>query len=431
MSQTLRRTVYLLLGVLALFTLMEIVRRAPARPQTERKVIAISHPAAGVTFVASLDSNRISPDSTQTLHLEMLREADYRPGKIEVCAKFPGSRDADSKDDTCTSWPSRNGIFLPLEIPVQPPSEPESQFLTVTIKADPYPVPHSKLLPFQESVLRLGPLRVERYSPAADKFFARLKSLAKDFSWPIVVVAVGAWFTNRAGRRAEQDEVRRVLLSKVQGLTKRFYTHLVYHARNASSNIEKGDALTSSFHLFSLLTFNARIKLEEGGVFFTNLDGENVYRCAIAIVFGAVRDQRSGEAQFRSELDAFARLDPAHKPGSDSIPAPRPADYLKHPPAVLTIPIGSSLFRPALDILRIVTEYENDAPLYEYWYKKTREIQFSDKELERVNSIGPAEANDETWQELLTSMRRWLEAKPNTSKLIKKLPAPTPKPRNT
>jgi hypothetical protein len=264
-----RKVIISIAAVLAMGVFLFYVFTVPTQQKTQREVIALSHPMKGVTFVASLGNNRIEPETNQKLHMELLQEAATLPATIEVCADLPG------KEAVCHTWPSHDGQLDPsMDLQVQAKAGALSQILTVTIKASHWPADSktAKPLPgaFQRSILRVGPLHIERFSAGTDKFLrglARLRGLLKDITLPILIPLVGIYFARRASRRAEQDEVRRLLLSKVQGLTKSFYTHLVHHARYAIASLNKGPSDEATFHLLSLLLFNSQLKDEEGGVF--------------------------------------------------------------------------------------------------------------------------------------------------------------------
>ena len=254
----------------------------------------------------------------------------------------------------------------------------------------------------------MGPLHVENFGIRAEKILravSRVRSIAKDLTLPIVIPLLGVWFARRASYRAEQDEVRRLILSKVQRLTKDFYTHIVHHARYSISALKAGNDDQLSYHLLGLLMFNSRLKDDQGGVFFTSLQAERIYGVAIGIILEKVRTQLGGEILFRDALDKFSNL----RSGSDSgrrvsrtLLAPRLADYLKNPPATFAVP-REPVFVSTLDLLLTVTDSEFDAPLYEHWYKVPKTIEFlepfpSTEDLSKIPAETPVQPGKLCWR---------------------------------
>lgn len=462
-------------GVIAFLVLMWVVFVAPVQQKVDTKLVAIAHPADGVTFVATLDSNHVRPNSNQPVHLELLREVLYAPKTIEVCPAFPQQH-----DEHCSPWPARNGHFdQSMTLWVNTPSGSIAQMLLLTIrtndggdaansgaaksegaggkhgkaakgnartnaaavsKPDASPQGRSAARAFQETILRIGPIHVEDRVWPDDllRWFARIKGITRDFTLPIVVILLGVWFSKRASFRAEEDQVRRMLLTKVQDLTKSYYIHIVRHARYGVSTMTKRNLDEALFHLFSLLLFNSRLSEEEGGVFFTNLAAEQIYATSIGMILDEVRTQMGGEPKFRAALDAFANLRSASAPtpqpsggssqaaGSTAsvrpvIPVPRLADFLNNKPNLPQLQV-EKLFISVADILRTVTSYELDAPLYEHWYGQKRVIDLPQHFPTEQEFMQMTAEKQNAWTTLVESARLWVGDKPNSKELLAKLP---------
>ena len=100
------------LGAVAfLYVLIWIVYTAPTRQTLVRRVVAISHPVPGVTFVASLDSNRMAPNSDHNLHLELIRGRVFSEGYSGLHS-FPGGNSRELCSMAIFEWalPTVNGF---------------------------------------------------------------------------------------------------------------------------------------------------------------------------------------------------------------------------------------------------------------------------------------------------------------------------------
>jgi len=456
----------------------------PSNPHAERSLVAVSHPMNGVTFVARLETNRLSPDQPHSMHLELLSPTTYTPASLKVCADLPG------ESPVCQDWPVENGqLAHNMDLTFTPGAQTLSEFLTVTILASRYPPPNtgkpaphassamgSGMMTFEENILRLGPLRVEEHSAATDallRFLERARGILKDITLPLLIPLLGIYFARQASRKAEQDEVRRALLGKVQGLTKQFYTHLVHHARDAITalNAKKFDEAT--YNLLGVPLFNYRLKEQEGAVFFSSLSGEHVYAGCISFLVGHMRELLGGEQAYRGTLDAFGNLRKpptppattgitaipappapgptppapgviAPPPGSAPAPAvavtpaaigtnateamtppPRLADFLNAKFATLPKLTADPVLISTLDFLVAVTSYEYDAPLYEHWYRLPGKVVFEERfpTIAELNNLPKSpDTKRKAWKSLLKESRLWLADKSSDQDYLKALP---------
>jgi hypothetical protein len=498
MSLIRRYRKWLLIGVglVAVAVLLRIVFILPNTPRTEHSLIAVSHPINGVVFVARLGSDRLHPKHTQTLHMELLASQPYDPASLTVCAQSP------TGPEECQPWPRRDGqLTQSMDLYFDPRAETLSEFFTVTVLASRYPPPSTTKgkaashtpksataaapKTFEESILRLGPLRVERFNATTDKwlrFLARLRGILKDLALPVLLAFLGYLFTKQQSRKAEQDEVRRALLGKVQGLTKQFYTHIVHHARDtitalkdfkhhqneavrvpqkAAEHRQKADGSQreATYNLLGVLLFNYRLKEQEGAVFFSSLAAERVYANCISLLVGQAQSMLGGEQAYRRTLDAFGDLrkpiapapaggvaaaPPAsprpNVPGTQQAlapvaagapaaakdaetPPPRLSDFLNS--NIPTLPLSADpVLLSTLDFLIAVTSYEYDAPLYEHWYRLPGKVEFGQKFPSAGDLTASTQDSDKkkkAWKSILRESRQWLGDKRSDENYLKRL----------
>ena len=427
--------------VIAFFVVLAFLWLIPHSPDTQQKLVAISHPAKGLTFVASLPDSlvRFNPSSQETenqVHLEFLSTAPVGAFTLNACAELPGT------SAHCEDWAIAGNNSLDLKIGSQQESSGESEWLsnlvrglrgnkprkiTVTLRASP-----ADKLPFRQAILTLSPVYVEVDSFSSRSGFAlrRFRQLLGDLSLPILATILGFFFSRQASRRAEENEVRRHLLDKVQEMTSKYYTHLVHHARYAIAYLKKADGTSDTinnakFHLLALLLYNARLKNEEGAVFFSDLNAEQVYQKAIAFIFEQIRNDLGGESSFRAALASLQQAADEREPNPSEEEPQRTAPQYKDFLAVLETEGNARLSEvanwrildessaegrllvSALDFLKAVTSYEFDAPLYEHWYKQPGKIEFQNIPATK-DLLGDKKKQ---WKDLMTCFEQWARSK--------------------
>lgn len=396
-----------------------VLYRVPTQLKLQKEVVAIAHPAHDFTLVAKVPSNRLLPDTVQPIHVEMLgRSGTPAPDGLRVCVEMPGTASA------CQDWPKQNKVLrTSMDIDVCPSIGVLSQMITLTVRATSWPRTSKPAEQFDLSILRLGPMHVETFSVTTDRHLrtlTRLRGILKDLTLPILIPLVGFLFARESSRRAEKEEVRKILLTKVQGLTKKFYLHLAYHARYAINSLQDGAGQEGTYHLLCLLLVNSRLKDQEGGVFFRNGSAEEIYRDGISLIVDEVRTQLGGETAFRAVLDKMVTLsDPSGKK------PPRLVEYLAHPPTATLVQSRNFLLE-ALNLLQAVTAYELDAPLYEHWYEEPGRVRF-ETAASKLHFPGQHDRSsmsprrEKAWLSLLGQTRLWLKHKPGSDEYLKKL----------
>ncbi|WP_156994078.1 hypothetical protein [Terriglobus sp. TAA 43] len=423
--------------LLTLLFLVAVLCLAPSQIAVQRKPIAISHPQKNVTLVASLDSDRMEPRENVLLHVKMLSDV-RKPMHLEVCSELPNT----VQTTKCIYWTPRN-VSSTLNLPVSAGEDVGTEKMTITVTA--LTSKKTSGLGFHQTILALGPLRVEDSYPELGWMWPaarRMRVTLKDLGVPILVAILGGWFTWMANRRAEktskltsqrteENEVRRSQFAKMQKMTQNYYTHIVGHARLAVANLKasgtdaekEAAAERAKFHLLGLLLYNSRLLEKEGGVFFTDLDAEEVYRNAIDLIFEQIRTNLGGEQTFRPALrklsDGAVERTKGSAPNPDtdySGASPRFADYLAiQNDADITawaLPAANSPERnrliSALEILKAATSYEYDEPLYEHWYRKPKAVEYI--ELPKLDDIAKLpDDRRRVWHDLLGNLKKWFQ----------------------
>lgn len=421
------------IGLLILLLFVALLCLAPSQFGVQRKPITISHPQKGVTFVVSLDSDRMEPGTNVALHVKVLSDI-HKTMHLEVCSELPNA----VQTTKCIYWTPKSSSTT-LNLPVTTGEAVGTEKMTVMVTA--LTSKRRSGLGFHQTILTLGPLRVEdSYAELGWMWPAvrRMRATLKDLGVPILVAILGAWFTwmaNRraektsklASRRAEENEVRRSQFAKMQQMTQNYYTHIVGHARYAVTFLRSDETDAeekAKFHLLGLLLYNARLAEKEGGVFFTDLNAENVYRNAIDLIFEKIRKDLGGEQKFRPALqklsDTAIKRTQGATPNPDtdySAASPRFADFqeVENSGGVTgwTLPAAKSpernLLICALEILKAATGYEYDEPLYEHWYRNRKEVE--SVTLPTMADIGTLKEIDRrrVWHDLLENFKNWFK----------------------
>lgn len=423
------------IGLLILLLLFVLLCIAPSPIRVQQKPIAISHPQKGVAFVASLDSDHLEPGDQVSLHLKVLSDIPA-PMDLEVCSELPDT----VQPTKCKSW-TPDSASTTLDLPVTAGQNAGTERMTVTVTA----LASSKASGpgFHQTILTLGPLRVEKTLHTLGwmwPYVRKIQATLKDLGVPILVAILGAWFTwtaNRraeknsklASRRAEENEVRRSQFAKMQKMTQNYYTHIVGHARNAVTYLKSDETdadQRAKFHLLGLLLYNARLAETEGGVFFTNLDAETVYRNAIYLIFERITKDLGGEKTFRAALKELLEKAVTRAKGSSPNPntdysatSPRFADFLEiEKDACITgwaLPAAKSADRNllicALGFLKAATSYEYDEPLYDHWYRKPKNVEYVNlPDIADIKTLPEKEGKRGVWYELLGNFENWFKA---------------------
>jgi len=435
-----QRNIVLISGSIVLLTLLFLVAvlcLAPSQIAVQRKPIAISHPQKNVTLVASLDSDRMEPRENVLLHVKVLSDI-RKPMHLEVCSELPNT----VQTTKCIYWTPRNASTT-LNLPVSAGEDVGTEKMTITVTA--LTSKKTSGLGFHQTILALGPLRVEDSYPELGWMWPaarRMRVTLKDLGVPILVAILGGWFTWMANRRAEknskltsqrteENEVRRSQFAKMQTMTQNYYTHIVGHARNAVTNLkfsgtpaeEKAAEEEAKFYLLALLLYNSRLLEKEGGVFFTDLNAEEVYRNAIDLIFVQIVANLGGEQIFRPALRKLSDKAIERTKGSAPNPnidysgaSPRLADYLAIQNdadiAAWVLPPANdhkrNLLICALEILKAATSYEYDEPLYEHWYRKPKPVEYI--ELPKLADIASLpDDRHRVWHDLLENLKEWFK----------------------
>jgi len=326
---------YLLLLVLLLS--LPVLLFFPSRDRTvARSVLAVAKPAPGLTLMATLASNELDEGSEARISIEAAREPGTRIEQMAVCEEAPDFR-LDPKiavigNSPCVAVEVRDkgdvaNALKPAEIDLIPLKSSGSGKILLTASWRRY-VPASPIgtgktapdcvktpmacRPINEKVaLTLGPvhLGIDRQA----RFASRFSSFLKDLTLPIILIFLANWVTGRSSAQEEEKQIAHILLPKVMRLSGRYYLPLTQNAQKfaqtAADMPAKAEAAT--FYLLSFFLVARELKEREGGVFFKDMAGEQIFRIANNLVRALVVQAVKGEKEFMECLDHLKARVPA------------------------------------------------------------------------------------------------------------------------
>src|SRR5665213_1412685 len=359
MSLTTKERIGISAGAIAgIVALLFFFPAAPDSQPSQSLVRVAEIESAQVRVEARLEKNRIDDSSADLLHIDVLNESAQPLTSLKLSLTAPRLV-AGKESSTCRHLDGSTSPDKPLgahqrcefQVPLSASVRSGSYGITSVVEwqqiqppapAQPAPVTGtvaSAVAPAEGlATLTLGPVTIDRSFGAASwtRLARRFAALFKDLTLPIILVGLGAWFTNRQNlrenerkaaeaqleitrtaqendrqdarlkaekqleqvrieadrareveRRAaeikqiERQEVHRLLLGRVMELAEQHYLHFAAHSRLIVMEAEKienkaPDAAPDKlfFNVLLLLKRMDIFRATKGGLFFSTRGGE-------------------------------------------------------------------------------------------------------------------------------------------------------------